>query len=214
MGENKKADIQLDNEVIALSGRTALDFIIRDIKASKEFNSVMLPSYCCASMIEPFVRNGISVGFYKVSEVGIEYPQNDRDAVLLLDFFGYIDERITQIADDAKQNGKIVIYDSTHYLGQRNINSDYQFCSYRKWFFCNFTSVKKMEGVWLVPTLKNHHVRYVSLRNKAAELKEKYINSEFTEKQVFRDMFSEAEELLETDYLNYCGEKLFLIRLT
>ena len=49
-----------------LSGRTALDFIIRDITAEICVNKVFLPALCCHSMIEPFLSNGLSVNFYDV----------------------------------------------------------------------------------------------------------------------------------------------------
>ena len=43
-----------ENMVGVLSGRTAIDYIIKDIKTYKELKKVILPSYCCYSMIEPF----------------------------------------------------------------------------------------------------------------------------------------------------------------
>lgn len=207
----KKYDIsdeKCDNEIIVLSGRTALDFIIRDLKISKSFNSIMLPSYCCDSMIDPFIRNNIKVSFYCVRQDGIEYPINDADAVLLLDYFGYVDNQITDISHQAKFNGQTVIYDGTHYLGKREIDADYSFCSYRKWFFCNYATVTKQNGQWNVPYPVLTNEKYVTFRNKAAELKRQYIDKGNCEKKLFLDMFSDAEELLEKDYLNYYGEKV------
>lgn len=196
------------SEVVVLSGRTALDFIIRDLKESGDFRSIMLPSYCCDSMIEPFVRNSIEVSFYPVSYQGITFPENDKDAILLLDYFGYVDDQITRIAKLAKDNGQIVIYDGTHYLGERAIFADYIFCSYRKWLFCNYASVIKVGGQWniLCPTHTNK--AYIELREKAAELKQNYIYKGVGEKNTYLNMFSDAEELLEQDYMDYFGEKV------
>lgn len=204
----EKSDKKDKNEIVVLSGRTALDFIIRDLRASGTFGSIMLPSYCCDSMIEPFVRNGIEVSFYSVSYKGIDYPENDKDAVLLLDYFGYIDNRITQIANQAKENGQFVIYDATHYLGNRDVDADYYFRSYRKWFFCNYASVIKTSGIWKIAYPSQTNSIYIEYRNKAAELKKNFIDRSLGEKDIFLNLFSDAEELLERDYLNYFGEKV------
>lgn len=197
-----------ENEIIVLSGRTALDFIIRDLKTSGSFRSIMLPSYCCDSMIEPFVRNGIEVSFYQVSHKGIDYPENNKDAVLLLDYFGYVNDQIPMIANQAKENGQSVVYDATHYLGKREIVADYSFSSYRKWFFCNYASVVKTDGCWKIPSPAQTNSVYIKHRNKAAEIKEHFIESCGGEKNTFLNMFSDAETLLEQDYLNYYGEKV------
>ena len=81
---------KVDNEAYLLSGRTALKFIIDDIHRNRNLRKVLLPSYCCESMIEPFNRSGVEVEFYQVSPDHVDYPfENDVDAVLLIDFFGY-----------------------------------------------------------------------------------------------------------------------------
>lgn len=197
------------NEKVVLSGRTALDFIIRDLKVSGEFRSIMLPSYCCDSMIEPFIRNDIEVSFYRVSHTGVDFNKNNKkDAVLLLDYFGFVDDQIKEIANYAKDNGQIVIYDATHYLGKRDINADYYFCSYRKWFYCNYASVMKVNGSWKVPFPTQTNSDYIKNRNIGAELKTNYISNGIGEKNVFLKMFSSAEMILEQDYCNYSGEKV------
>ena len=55
--ENKK--YLNENERLFLSGRTALDAIIKDSKKEHIIKSALLPSYCCHTMIEPFLRNDI-----------------------------------------------------------------------------------------------------------------------------------------------------------
>ena len=92
-----------------LSGRTAVDFIIRDIKAERSFQEVMLPSYCCESMIEPFIKNDIRVNFYKVDFNYVNYEfQENCDAILLLDYFGYEDKKIERIAQSMNAEGRCV----------------------------------------------------------------------------------------------------------
>ena len=40
-----------------LSGRSALDGIVKDICSDRKKHSVVLPAYCCDSMIIPFLKH-------------------------------------------------------------------------------------------------------------------------------------------------------------
>ena len=66
----------------------------------------------------------------------------------------------------------------------------------------------KANGSWKIPFPTQTNSAYIEQRIKAAELKRDYINSGVGEKNAFLKMFSNAEELLEQDYLNYFGEKV------
>lgn len=201
-----------ENTVNLLSGRTALDFIIRDIKASLTFRNVMLPSYCCESMIEPFVRNGITVHFYKLDYQTLVFPvQKDFDAILILDYFGYEDKKLEEIVKWTKTAGKIVIYDATHKInGHPAIMKylNYSFCSYRKWFYCNYANVTKYTGVFRIQKPKVYHEKYCALRNQAADLKTSYMQNCNTDKTLFLKLYDEAEIMLENDYIGYLGKPI------
>ena len=81
---------ETDNEKYLLSGRTALDFIIKDIIAEAPVKTAILPAYCCEAMVKPFLDNSISVVFYDIDSEGLHYNyDNDAEIVLLLDLFGY-----------------------------------------------------------------------------------------------------------------------------
>ena len=45
-----------------LSGRVALEYVVESIKATG-VSSVYMPSYCCHTMIEPFIKHDIKVVF-------------------------------------------------------------------------------------------------------------------------------------------------------
>ena len=49
-----------------LSGQNALNFIIDDIKSKYDVSSVVLPSWCCDSMIIPFIINDFDISFYDI----------------------------------------------------------------------------------------------------------------------------------------------------
>lgn len=198
-----------DNEAYLLCGRTALRLIIDDIRKRRDFRKVMLPSYCCESMIEPFTSAGIEARFYQVYKDHLEYPYgNDADAVLLIDFFGYINPENVEIARREKQTGKIVIYDATHKIGGNpavEAYADYSCCSYRKWFYCNFALATKHSGAFHIIEQKTNN-DYLALRDEAAREKEKYFADESVGKYKFLSLYSEAERMLDRNYVGYAGE--------
>ncbi len=204
------ADYKVPNQRTFLSGRTALEYIIRDILQTRRFRRVLLPSYCCNSMIEPFVRNHVDVAFYCVTpeEIVVEESQ-EADGILLVDFFGYPLPELVEIACRAKKKDWVVIYDGTHKLdGNRRVETfaDYSFCSYRKWLFCNFALAKKYTGGFCLPPLCKTNGEYCGLRLEAAQRKQAYILGDSGDKDAYLRLFAQAETLLEGDYVDYCGE--------
>lgn len=197
------------NEVHLLSGRTALHFIICDILLCREAKRALLPSYCCDSMILPFIQADIEVNFYPVDRFGIEYPyENDADIVLLLDFFGYACKQNSEIACHEHRRGKTIIYDSTHKLdGNADVECyvDYSFCSYRKWFYCNDAIAVKHQGTFVNGGALAHHKQYIDSRDNAAFEKARYIAGQIRNKESFLSKFNCAEEILDEDYIGYSG---------
>ena len=202
------------NYVFMLSGRTALDFLIGDIK--KEYNlfkAVYMPSYCCRFMIEPFIKNNVKVYFYGVSLNecgGFEYDVDfdvPCDAVYLMQYFGYADNKTDYIAKIFKNNGKIIIKDATHSMfaeDQNNLYADYIFGSYRKWTtFYSGGFAKKLSGDFLIEPPVFTNQEYINLRKRAVELKNEYINGNISDKNEFLKLFREAENYLELDYCGY-----------
>ena len=49
-----------------ISGRAALRYIIKDIMLKKKVQTIGLPSWCCDSIITPFIDEGLEVQFYPV----------------------------------------------------------------------------------------------------------------------------------------------------
>lgn len=193
-----------------LSGRSALDGIIKDICSDCKKHSVALPAYCCDSMIIPFIDNGIEVSFYDViaSSDGVEcyydYAFNG-DIVFVIDYFGYKNKKnpITE--------GKIVIKDCTHSIFRDEIwfsGCDYAFASFRKWSALDFGVAVKNSSEFLVkPQYNSGEMFYISHRQAARNMKKAYVENGCGNKSSFLEMFSEAENDLESSYHNasmYC----------
>lgn len=191
-----------------LSGRTAIDYIVRDIKFSKSINSVLIPSYCCESMIEPFLKNDISLLFYNPFKLkSLKKISNNADAILIIDYFGYQRIMWEQILDKI-DDSKVIIYDSTQsLLGNKKIESriDYSFISYRKWYFTNHCIVKKYKSKFNLDQPIDTNNEYINLRQRASEYKKDYIEKSIGNKDDYLKLFSKAESILESNYVEYLG---------
>lgn len=179
-----------------LSGRSALQSIIKELVNCK---SVCLPSWCCDSIIKPFVDAGKVVSFYPVYFNGnlIQEIALDCDAILIMDYFGYNGS----IKVPASYNG-VIIRDVTHSIFSNSYNdADYYFGSLRKWcgvWTGGFAWAKDNHQLFMSDLIS---IEYVDLRKTAMTKKASYITNvesktDITDKQ-FLNLFSKAEDLLD-----------------
>lgn len=176
-----------------LSGRSALIAIIKDLKR-RRVKTVAIPSWCCDSMIVPFINGGIEVDFYPVyiGEKGLTQEiDKNCDALLVMDYFGYTLEPL-----DLSDYKGIVIRDVTHSVFSfEHSDAEYYFGSLRKW--CGVYTGGYAWGRHL--EISDEDVsHYVYLREKAMQEKKKYIldDTENTGKG-YLDVFETAENYLE-----------------
>ncbi len=175
-----------------LSGRSALKGIIKKLGSGKR---VALPSWCCESIIKPFMDAEYDVHFYPVFFFGSKLIQEidlNSDVLLVMDYFGYAGE-----SPDLKNYKGIVIRDLTHAIfSEQRTDADYYFGSLRKW--C---------GVWTggfawtrdghsLPMGDEASEEYISLRTNAMEHKALYINGKKDDKGYLKQ-FDEAELSLD-----------------
>lgn len=206
------------NQRFFLSGRTALDFLIKNIKAKKPIRKAYLPSYCCHSMIQPFLDNDIEVIFYEVlikeNKLMIKVDPNvECDLFYTIQYFGFVDEQLDDFIRKIKQQGKLIVEDATHSLFTAkafHTEADYVFASLRKW-----TGLPGGALVWSNETLyapaskTDSNKAYIEKREAAYRLKRRYIEGEPIEKKAFLTLFDEAEQMLDKDYRGYgCGQEI------
>jgi len=201
-----------NNYKFFLTGRTALDFIIKDIKTTGKLDRIYMPSYCCYSMVKPFIDNEIQIEFYKVSFEKGKYTyeidfETKCEAVLIMQYFGYCNREALEIIKKLKKNGITIIEDATHsWFSQTPYShkTDYVFTSLRKWtgIPCGAIAIKQISTFNIpVPSTINH--KYIRLGEYAALLKKQYIEKNKGCKEAFLKLFNQAESLIETDYRNY-----------
>ncbi len=180
------------------SGRSALQGIIKDIKREKRIHTVAMPSWCCKSMIIPFLREGIEVHFYPVywNKNLIQEMTMDSDVLFIMNYFCY-----SSAAPDISGYSGIIIRDVTHSIFSATYNdADYSFGSLRKW--CSVWTggyAWSKDGHALAMDEADDH-GYTILRERAMRLKNGFIDNEgfgITDKEYLR-IYREAEECLET----------------
>jgi dTDP-4-amino-4,6-dideoxygalactose transaminase len=202
-----------ENRLFA-TGRTALNHIICDIKASNIFKLVYMPSYCCHSMIVPFVSNGIEVVFYDVlvnESGGLDYKIDysiDFDALIVMNYFGFLSPEIKVIIEHIKNKKEVIIIeDATHSLFCKNAydtNSDYVFASFRKWFAIPGGGIaSKKDADFNVIQHTKRHDEFLKMRLEGMQLKADYMNSYSCEKDIFLQVFKHSEDMIERDYKEY-----------
>ncbi len=189
-----------------LSGRGALRAILREIRWC---DSVAMPSWCCDSMVKPFVVAGMDIHFYPVywKNGVVQEIIKDCDILFLMDYFGY-----TQQLPDLNDFDGVIIRDVTHSIFSSTYNdADYYFGSLRKW--C---------GVWTggYAWTKDGHIlaaeafsedSYTDLRKKAMQLKADYINEGKNDNKDYLKVFDEADSLLEKEEISLASDRDILL---
>lgn len=193
------------NKVFFLSGRTAEEFIIRDLLDANKVSYALLPSYCCHTMIEPFLRHKIKVRFFDViyleGKLKAVLPEPYEDEVILyLDYFGY--GPIGGLEDVGKWKNRIE--DCTHsWLCKGESTASYSFCSYRKWTGLAGIAAARKKGNFSIYAENKINYAYEKARISAMDRKRACLEKGNGRKEGYLKLFKEAETLLEKDYKGY-----------
>ena len=189
------------------SGRTAIETVLRDAGCS---GTAALPSYCCASMIEPFRKQGMQVVFYPVREengLSVRWDEVPEDcgAILACDLFGFGPVRIPgEIADRVRRNGGAVIGDVTHSLLSENGSRpecDYLVGSLRKWFpLLSGGLAVKNRGCFREKPDAEPDEAFSETRYEAMRLKKAYLDRGEGDKQAFLSLYGKANGWLAEHY--------------
>ena len=202
-GINKYLEISEYPKRYVLSGRTGLSLIAEELK--KDISNIALPDYCCGSMIAPFVSNGFNISFYNALNSEVSVIEEKVQAVLIMDYFGFLSDDTFRFLSHCKDNGKIIIVDATQtafsYSKTYDL-ADYLVVSYRKWFDSLCAVVYSKNG-FVTPDNSAEHFSYMGKWRDAAKLKEKYLTCSCGDKQEFLTLYANANHELDSDYARY-----------
>lgn len=207
---NIRETLYSSEETLVLSGRTAIDIIIKDIMKSRKVRNVYLPAYCCDSMIDPFVRNGIEVVLYDMYFDGSLHYLIDEDKSIDIfyvnNYFGYENTISNDVIKRFKAKGAIIIYDKTHSLfmtdDPTDALADYTFASIRKWMgvICGAV-VKKSFGAFDATFIE---YPFLQCKIEAMHEKKMYIEGDLNiDKQSFLGKYGDFGHHLAEDYQGY-----------
>lgn len=191
------------------SGRSALCAVVDDLQKNSSLRSVAIPSWCCESMIMPFVRAGFNVRFYPVywKNNCIQRSLIEADIVFVMDYFGYSMDAL----DLAGFKG-VVIRDVTHSIFSHNhTDADYYFGSLRKWGgFWTGGYVWTKDGRKL-QVQEQDNQEYINLRMKAMDMKLAYLNrldeSNSISDKSYLGVFDKAEEILNSIGMSVAADR-------
>lgn len=178
---------------LVFSGRTAIEAVLKKTACA---HTVLLPSYCCDSMILPFRDAGIDVQFYKVEwDEGLKIEiDGSADILMWCNYFGFQSPRFSFPDFDG-----VIIEDITHSLLSTipsHPQSDYLVASLRKWEPVNCGGYCSVEVDGKIPPDE-----FITLRTAAMELKTEYLNDLDVEKKPkFLKMFTDSNHWLAKNY--------------
>lgn len=199
-GTNTYIELANWSKRYVLSGRTGLHLIAEEIKP--RVAHILLPDYCCGSMIAPFVSQGFRISFYSAFDLERVTVDDAADAVLIMDYFGFLSTKTSAFAKQLRELAKIVILDATQTAFSHSpayAFADYIVVSYRKWFDslcaavysrCGFATTERTAG----------HPLYVDTWRQAASLKAQYVKRGEGDKQQFLSLYAKANSFLDTQY--------------
>lgn len=186
-------------------GRECLTVIAQDMKKKRKAKMVALPEYCCSSMIIPFIENNMQVVFYSISsfnaiEVTDMFEKEiwEADAVLLMDYFGFVRVVASKLFEIAQSAGKLIIVDATQTAFSKTDlyhNADYVFASYRKWadVLCSVLYCKNGLAERGILTVNS---AYENAWREAAKIKAEYIMGKALKKRSFLEKYNFANDLI------------------
>lgn len=207
------------NNLLTSSGRGAISLMLKHIEKKVFSKTVLLPAYCCESMITPFINAGYTCSFYdvdsdfKVNRMEMHKLTNKEFGVFLhMGYYGFpTNEDLYEYMSILNINGTIIIEDITHTLYskyRRYPNNDYYIASLRKW-------VGLPTGGFLASKVDNINYSlstqedFSKIREEALRIKGLYIESQNKElKQVYLTMFKQSENILEGNSDPYSIDKL------
>lgn len=201
------------SEVVYLStGRSCIREILNNL--SIENKRVIVPSFTCESVIEPFIENGYEIFPYSLNEdltididALISQIERIKPSVLLFHrYFGFDTcDGIEGVIDSYPE--LITIEDKTQYMFSDKAESkaDYQIGSIRKW-------LPVPDGAYLIskeklleqPTVEDSE--FVRIELEAMDRKQSFLDKKIEDRS-FQDLFAQGREYLYTNQQTFSISK-------
>lgn len=207
-------DINIADSAFISTGRSAISFILKQIKLPEDEKIALLPPFTCHTVIEPFIDAGYSIYYYRInrdltcsSELFLEDLENVKPSVVIVHgYFGFDTLKpIKNILQHIKMKGTVVIEDITQtlYSNIKYSDADYYVFSFRKWLAIP-------DGGAAISTKRSFYYKPFKVDDKledkkieAFHKKHLYINDDFGVKDEFLKLFREADNILNNQKCIY-----------
>ena len=209
---NKDGDLEwlpaAEDSCFTFSGRNALAVVAEDLMQKGSFSKLYAPSYCCVSMLQPFIDRGGKIEFYEVTwEAGsfsYHLPSvEDHSVFLVMNYFGNEVHTTHSIIRELHGKGAVVIEDITHSMFNKepvSQYSDYYVTSLRKWLPIpsGGWAAKRNGSFRRKPQMDSNQA--VREKMRGMEIKQDYISGKTTDKDEFLSLMSKFEnDLIHAD---------------
>ena len=204
-------ELGVDN-VFLFSGRTAIEYVLKQIMRTKKIKTAYFPSYCCASMLQPFFEKNIQVEFYQVfydNENGLTYKidvDKKYDIFFAMSYFGYDNTNMDYYIEKyRKLENTIIVEDITHRLLSKKTMcefSNYAIASLRKWFpiISGGIAINLNEKFSNTIMLREPKCDNILIKKEAMLEKKDYIEGKNVNKENFLKKYAKFNKSFSNDY--------------
>lgn len=186
------------------SGRSALYYILLDVKKRNNISKILLPDYLCSSVVIAAEKVGVEVVFYPLNDK-LELDEKlfanlyeEKSAVLLINYFGLQNLQIQVAYVRSLNKDAIIIEDDVqgfYEFHKELIGVDYKFTSLRKTFACPDGGLVKTENLLPeVNTVNNFHQYKL-----AGSILKSLRKPEFYDDAVYLSMFEKGESMIDDE---------------
>lgn len=200
---NKTSLFESEKISLLFSGRVALFNLLNFGIKKYKWNKIGFPSYYCHEVVDFCRKLPIEIMYYNYNPFSniqnIEWDDDDKSVLVNVDYFGL------KKIDTSFLKKSVVIDDLTHnLLGIKDSKADYCFGSLRKQLpvgVGGFCLGIREDVTFLVPF--NDFANKIALQKLSAMfLKSEYLAGNFENKNIFRDLFIDAEHKFESFQTN------------
>lgn len=206
---------RIRNDRLCFSGRTALALILDDaldygVQNCLERKPIAyVPSYCCESMLLPFIDAGFDLAHYPVElavdggiRMNVDFEFNC-EVFLAVSYFGIHSAGVDDAIYEFKARGVVTIEDRTHRLlsSLSNLRSDYTFASVRKWLPMSTGGMLRKQGGTIATVLRPPG-KAAEIGWEAMRLKDAYLSGKDSslQKSRFLELVAWQGRLMASDY--------------
>ena len=186
------------------TGRSALYYILLDVKKRYNVSKILLPDYLCSSVVIAAEKAGVKAFFYPLNdqlELDEQHFANlydEKSAVLIINYFG-LQNIQNQVAYVRSLNKDAVIIEDDvqgFYEFQKElIGVDYKFTSLRKTFACPDGGLVKTKNLLPEVNTVNKFHQY----KLAGSILKSLRKPEYYDDAVYLSMFEKGESMIDDD---------------